>query len=219
MSSVMEIKDFWQDFQSDAKEINIELTTAQQQFFQDYAALLQQWNAKINLTSVSDVPGIIRQHFLDSLTLLPFLPTEGLLADIGSGAGFPGVPLAVLQSERLWWLVDSNSKKVRFIRHVVQQFGLKNIEVQHYYLNSQRPAHFPCFAAVVSRAFASLSDFAKVGLPLLCPDGRLLAMKGQYPEKELQALSKVSKVAVQKVERLYIPRFPAARHLVILQHA
>lgn len=219
MVSVMKLENFWQDFQTDAKKINIELTAKQQQFFQDYAALLQQWNAKINLTTVSEVPGIIRQHFLDSLTLLPFLPPEGLLADIGSGAGFPGMPLAALQPARQWWLVEGNSKKVRFMRHVAQQLDLKNIEVQHYYLNSQKPAHFPCFAAVASRAFASLSNFAKVGLPLLCPEGRLLAMKGQYPEKELQALRKVSKVAVEKVERLYIPHFPASRHLVILQHA
>lgn len=215
----MEVENFWQGFQEDAREIDIALTTTQRELFQDYALLLQQWNAKINLTTVSDVPGIIRQHFLDSFTLLPFLPPEGLLADIGSGAGFPGLPLAVLQPARQWWLMDSNSKKVRFMRHVIQQLDLKNITVQHYHLHGQKPEDFPCFAAAASRAFAALSDFAKVGLPLLCPEGRLLAMKGQYPEKELQALSKVSKVAVQKVQRLYIPRFPAARHLVILQHA
>jgi 16S rRNA (guanine527-N7)-methyltransferase len=219
MAMVLEDTDFWRQFTAHAEEMGVRLSLQQLEFFQNYAALLQQWNAKINLTTVSDVPGIIRQHFLDSFTLLPFLPTTGLLLDVGTGAGFPGVPLACLQADRLWWLVDSNSKKVRFIRHLAQQFELKNLAVQHYHLQGIKPEHWPCFEAVVSRAFASLADFAKVGLPLLCPYGRLLAMKGQYPEKELQAVRKVGKVVVMKVERLYIPHFPAARHLVILQHA
>ncbi len=178
----------------------------------DYVALLAKWNRAYNLTSVRKPQDMIARHLLDSLAVLPHLAGDTLL-DVGTGAGLPGLVLAIASPQRQVVLLDSNGKKIRFLRQAVADLGVANAEVVQERLEAYRPEHR--FDTLISRAFSSLEVMLAQGSPLCRPEGRLLAMKGVYPVAEMDALA--TKEQVVAVHRLEIPGLEAERHLVVMQ--
>jgi 16S rRNA (guanine527-N7)-methyltransferase len=190
------------------------LDAARQAKLLAYVGLLQRWNRTYNLTAVRDPLDMVTRHLLDSLAILPFVG-DGPLLDAGSGAGLPGVPLAVARPELQVTPLDSAGKKVRFLEHVRRELRLDNLHPVQSRLEAFAPPQ--PFAAVVSRAFASLADFAAAVRAMTAGDAappRLLAMKGRLPQAELEALP--GDVRVEAVERLAVPGLQEDRHLVIM---
>ena len=177
----------------------------------EYLQLLGKWNRAYNLTAVRDPQQMVVRHLLDSLAVAPYLRGERLL-DVGTGAGLPGVPLAILFPERSFHLLDSNGKKTRFLFQVKTALGLANMTVHHRRVESYRPDE--CFDAVLSRAFASLQEMVAGCAHLLQPGGRFLAMKGAHPDAELVAVGATWEVV--NVIELMVPGLSEQRHLVEL---
>jgi 16S rRNA (guanine527-N7)-methyltransferase len=172
---------------------------------------LEAGNAQFNLTAIRDRLGMLRKHVLDSLTLQPYL-RGSRIADIGTGAGFPGLPLAIVNPQRRFTLVEATGKKARFVEQTVLRLGCGNVQVEHARAENYRP--FELFDTVVARALSSLADFAAYAGHLCAPDGRLLAMKGKRPDEEISALPKSFRVLA--VHRLKVPGLDDERHLVEL---
>src|ERR1700734_2151562 len=172
---------------------------------------LELGNAQFNLTAIRDRPGMLHKHVLDSLSLQPYL-RGSRVADIGTGAGFPGLPLAIVNPERRFTLVEATGKKARFVEQTAQTLGCGNVQVVHSRAESYRP--FELFDTVVARALSSLADFAAYAGHLCAPEGRLLAMKGKRPDEEISALPKSFRVLA--VHRLKVPGLDDERHLVEL---
>jgi 16S rRNA (guanine527-N7)-methyltransferase len=176
----------------------------------DYLDLLQRWNRTYNLTAISDPAEMITRHLLDSLSVLPWI--RGLrLLDAGTGAGLPGVPLAIARPDLAVTLLDSTGKKVRFLNHVARELNLDNAHPVQARLESYEPEG--AFDTIVSRAFSSLAAFAAAARHL-AGTARLLAMKGRYPNDELGDLP--AWVRVESVEKLAVPGLQQDRHLVIM---
>ena len=192
--------------------LGLELDTAQQQKLLNYVALIAKWNKVYNLTAVRDPEAMVTQHLLDSLTVLPHLAGVARLIDVGSGAGLPGIPLAIARPEWKVALLDSNHKKATFLRQACLELGLTNVEVICERVELCRPGE--AFDAVISRAFSDLGEFARLTAHLLTKDGKLYAMKGVYPHDEMGRLPPHFKA--QEVIPLTVPGMDANRHLVIM---
>ena len=187
--------------------------TAQQQLLA-YIALIEKWNKVYNLTAIRAQEQMIYEHLLDSLAAAPHV-LPGSLLDLGSGAGLPGIPLGIARSDLKVTLLESNRKKCAFLRQAVIELRLAGLEIACERAEAYRPAR--AFDSVIARAFADLKTIAALGMPLLRPGGRLLAMKGVEPVDELAALG--SPLAVESVVRLHVPGLDAERHLVIMTKA
>jgi len=192
-------------------QLGVEMPAQGRQQLIAYVHLLSKWNAAYNLTAVREPQAMVPRHLLDSLTLLPYLQGTRLL-DVGSGAGLPGIPLAVARPDLAFTLIDANAKKTRFIVQVIGELGLKNVEVIQTRVENYRPAQK--FDTLMSRAFASIADMLNNTQHLCAPTGRFLAMKGVYPQEELAAIP--ADYAVQEVVALQVPGLDAARHVVII---
>lgn len=180
-----------------------------------YLALMQRWNQAYNLTAIRDPQEMLVKHLLDSLSLVPHVPAAGTLADIGTGPGLPGIPLAIALPGLRVALVESNGKKARFLRQAVRELGLSNVRVLESRAEAvAEPGAFDCLS---SRAFGTLAEFIRVAGHLLAPGGRLLAMKGLRPVAEESALPPGWVVA--DVQALQVPGLDAERHVVALERA
>ena len=194
-----------------ARALALDLDEAQLDKLVAHLDLLDDWNSRMNLTAIRDRPSQLTKHLLDSLTVLPYLHGERI-ADVGSGAGFPGIPLAIVEPHRHFSLIESTGKKCRFLEHVRDTLQLANVEV----VQSRAEAYKPDirFDTVIARAVGPVADLVKVAGPLVVGGGRLLAMKGRYPEDELAARLNGWKVAA--VHPLTVPGLGEERHLVEL---
>ena len=172
---------------------------------------LADWNTRVNLTAIRDPAEAVDKHLLDSLAVRPLL--KGLaVADVGSGAGFPGLPLAIADTDRRFTLVESTGKKATFLRHVVALLDLPNVEVVPLRAESYKPPR--PFDSVIARALGPLEEFVRVAGHLAGRGGRLLAMKGKVPEDEIQALPAGWKLLA--VHPVAVPGLDAERCLVEL---
>ena len=185
----------------------------------DYLALLLRWNRTYNLTAVRDPREMVTKHLLDSLAMHPFVDdlagAGGALADLGTGAGLPGIPLAIAKPGLRVTLVESAGKKARFMREAVRHLKLADVQVAESRIEAlDMPG---AFDAITARALATLPLLVEWGGPLLKPDGRLLAMKGVEPAEEIAALPEGW--AVEAVHPLRVPGLPAQRHLVVVRRA
>jgi 16S rRNA (guanine527-N7)-methyltransferase len=194
-----------------ARDLGIALPDARCETLLKLVDELELGNAQFNLTAIRDRLGMLRKHVLDSLSLQPYLRGERV-ADIGTGAGFPGLPLAVADPQRRFTLVEATGKKARFVEQTAGRLSLDNVQVVHARAESYRP--FELFDTVIARALSSLPDFAAYAGHLCAPDGRLLAMKGKRPDEEISALPKAFRVLA--VHRLKVPGLDDERHLVEL---
>lgn len=175
---------------------------------------LEAANSQFNLTAIRDRPSMLRKHVLDSLSLQPYL--RGLrVADVGTGAGFPGLPLAIINPESQFALIEATGKKARFVEQTVARIGVTNVEVVYSRAERYRPLQL--FDTVVARALSSLADFVAYAGHLCAPTGRLLAMKGRRPDDEVPGLPRSFRVVA--IHRLKLPGLDDERHVVELCRA
>ncbi|NNF17565.1 MAG: 16S rRNA (guanine(527)-N(7))-methyltransferase RsmG [Gammaproteobacteria bacterium] len=197
-----------------ADTMGLELCADRQAQLLDYLALLTKWNAVYNLTAVRSPADMIYHLLLDSLTVAPFVQGHRV-ADIGSGAGLPGIPLAIVAPHRDYLLIDSNGKKTRFLTQVKIELGLENVTIYH-----GRVEHYPAtpgFDTVVCRALASLPNLIAIGGHLLAEDGIIVAHKGVYPETEL---AQIPATWCATVSRVVVPSLEdRERHIVVMRGA
>jgi 16S rRNA (guanine527-N7)-methyltransferase len=194
-------------------ELSLALPDASRALLMDYVALLAKWNRTYNLTAIDDPLRMVSHHLLDSLAVLPHLPMAGeaRLADVGAGAGLPGIPLAIAQQGWRVALVEPNEKKCAFLRQAALELKLRNVEVHQHRVEKWQPAER--FAVVISRAFAELARFIQACRHLVAPGGVLAAMKGLLPRAELEAIP--ADCDCKRVIALKAPLVDAARHLVL----
>jgi len=197
--------------QQGATAFGITLSEAQLQACNALLHELNDWNQRINLTAIRDRQQQVVKHLLDSLSVQPYLCGKRV-ADVGTGAGFPGLPLALINPDKHFTLIDSINKKLRFVQHAAEVMQLRNITVLHTRAEDYKPPEL--FDCIVSRALSSVENFIFWCGHLSEPGGKLLAMKGRFPEEELKSLPKQWKVLA--VHALHIPGLEEQRHLVEL---
>lgn len=190
-------------------ELRLQLSDEQQLQLLYYLQQLLFWNKAYNLTAIKDDQQALIKHIFDSLSIVPFLPAGDLL-DIGTGAGLPAVMVAICQPQRAVTALDSNQKKIRFIKQVASELGLKNLTP----VASRIEAHAGTYQVITSRAFASLVDFVTHSQSKLADNGIICAMKGVEPVDEIQALQNEWQINTQV---LTVPELHESRHLIYLQ--
>ncbi len=198
--------------------MGLDASEAQVEALARYLELMAKWNRVYNLTAITDPAQMVIRHILDSLSVAPWLPTRGRLLDVGTGAGLPGLPLAILLPETEWRLLDSNGKKTRFVQQAIAELGLNRNQsgrvkvvrarVQDYHAEAP-------FAVVLSRAYASLPDFVHSVERLWLPETRLMTLKTDVAEAELRALREQG-IDIE-ITRPRVPGLEAPRSLVILE--
>jgi 16S rRNA (guanine527-N7)-methyltransferase len=193
------------------RSLKLEASEAEKNAWLRHLSLLRQWGRTYNLVAPGEFDQLVTRHLLDSLSIHAWVH-DGPVLDVGTGAGFPGLPLAILRPDRPTVLIDSAGKKVRFLRHVIRELGLKHVEAVHGRVESFSPR--VQFSTIVSRAFSALGDFVAVTRHLVGPETRLVAMKGQLPDQELDELPPWAQV--ETMERLDVPGQRVERHLVTL---
>ncbi|MDB9949151.1 16S rRNA (guanine(527)-N(7))-methyltransferase RsmG [Porticoccaceae bacterium] len=193
------------------QQMEVEYSSEQRDMLLAYLQLLMTWNKAYNLTAIRDPGEMIRLHLLDSLAVLPHISGKRLI-DVGTGAGLPGIPLAIMCPERDFTLLDSNGKKTRFLFQARCDLGLSNLKE----INSRVENHQPevPYDAVLSRAFTSVADMVKKCSHLLSPEGLFLAMKGKFPQSELSEVGKDYKVIASHT--LQVPGVDGERHLIVI---
>ena len=184
----MDKKEFEKIFKEYAKNLNIEINNEQIENFYQYMNLLLEWNQKMNLTAITDYKEIILKHFIDSLTIENNIEIGCYLVDIGTGAGFPGIPLKIVRKDIKVVLVDSLNKRVQFLKEVIKKLGLNEIEVIHARAEEfgKNKKYREAFDVSTSRAVANMSTLSEYMIPLVRVNGKCICMKGKEIEKELE---------------------------------
>ena len=196
-------------------EMDIALDAAAQAKLVAYLRLIEKWNKVHNLTAVREPERMVVLHLLDSLSVLAHVAGARTLVDVGTGAGLPGIPLAIARPDLAVTLLDASHKKAAFLRQAKSELALANVEVACERVEKWRPAER--FDVVVSRAFAELADFVEQAGHLAAPGGALLAMKGVNPFDEIARVPLSHRV--ENVVALRVPSLDAQRHLVLLKAA
>ena len=174
--------------------------------------IMQKWNQRLNLTAVTQTEDMINYHVLDSLVIEPFIKGSRVL-DIGTGGGFPGIPLALANPDRQYTLLDSRGKRIEFLRFVKGKLGLDQVELVNNRVENYQPLEK--FDTLVTRAFSSVGQLLQLTSHLSGPGTRVLAMKGRYPESELEQLPELTKSRMT-IEKLNVPGLGQDRHLIII---
>ncbi len=197
-----------------AQELGIALDGVQAAALMSLIVELREWNTRVNLTAITEPTDMVDKHLLDSLSIQPHLHGKRI-ADIGTGAGFPGLPLAIVNPRRFFTLIEATGKKVQFVRHAIEALGIENVEVVQARSETWRPR--PAFDCVIARALGKLADFVRVAGHLCARDGRMLAMKGRHPTAEMDELPRGWRV--RALHDLSVPGLAAARCVVELERA
>ncbi len=197
---------------SGLQRLGIALSDAQQETLIAYLRILEKWNRAYNLTAVRDIGQMVERHLLDSLAVLPLIRGRRCI-DVGSGAGLPGLPLAVASPPTAWTLLDSSAKKTRFLIQAVAQLGLSNIKVMQSRVERYTPA--PPFDTVTARAFSPLGALLRETAHLLATGGQVVALKGKNVRQEMTELP--SGFTITATERLEIPGAEGERYAVVVR--
>ena len=198
-----------QILQNGIQQLQLSLTAPMQQKLIDYVLLLHKWNKTYNLTAIQAPEEMIIRHILDSLAIVPYIHGQRIL-DVGSGAGLPGIPLALALPHLLVVLLDSNSKKIRFLTHARAMLQIDNIEIVAERAEKYQPAQK--FDTIITRAVTSLPNIIAKTKHLYNDGGCLIAMKGKYPTQELQ---EIHESAI--VHKISVPGLEAQRHLICIE--
>jgi 16S rRNA (guanine527-N7)-methyltransferase len=209
-----------------AAEMGVELTPLQLEQLMHYITEFEKWNKAYNLSAVRELEQMIGRHLLDSLSVVPWLkekielkeklgqtPKFESIIDVGTGGGLPGIPLSIMFPQIHWTLLDSNGKKMRFLFHIKTLLKLDNVSVENRRVETFQPDKK--FDAVISRAFASLQDMTEGCSHLLKPEGIFLAMKGLFPQDEIEPIK--NKIDVLETIKLKVAATEGERHLLVLQ--
>lgn len=213
---------FSENFKKILKEINIEITENQVLKFYEYMNLLLEWNEKINLTAITEQNDIILKHFVDCLTIQKYIGNNKKVVDIGTGAGFPGIPLAIMNEKNNFILVDSLNKRINFLNNVKEKLILENVEAVHFRAEEfcQNKIYREKFDIAVSRAVANLSVLAEYLLPAVKVGGKVVCMKGSQIDEELNdasfALKELGGKIVSKDE-FFLPGTDMKRNVIIIE--
>lgn len=198
--------EFKKVFKKYSKKLDMEINDNQIDKFYKYMEILLEWNQKINLTAITDYEEIILKHFIDSLTIAKYIDKNSYLVDVGTGAGFPGIPLKIVREDIRIVLLDSLNKRIQFLNEVINQLDLKNIEAVHSRVEEfgRNKKYREKFDIVTSRAVANLSTLSEYMIPLVKVNGKCICMKGKDIEQELQdaknAINMLGGKVVEKVE-------------------
>jgi 16S rRNA (guanine527-N7)-methyltransferase len=199
-----------QDLETGLRELNLNCSSLQLEKLLKYLELLQRWNKAFNLTAIRDPLQMVRLHLLDSLAIHPYVQGLKSIIDVGTGPGLPGIPLAILNPEINFTLLDSNGKKTRFLFQAINELKLTNAGEINHRVEVYQPNQL--FDAVISRAFSSISDMLNQCDHLVSDQGCFLAMKGKKPDSELSQMSKAYKVI--EVSEVNVPLIDSERHLI-----
>lgn len=194
---------------SGIKQLQLSIDDSQLNALARFVELLQKWNKTYNLTAIEDTEEIISKHILDSLSVAPYIQGERII-DVGSGAGLPGIPLAIVCEDKQFLLLDANSKKTRFIQQAIVDIGLKNVQVVNHRVERYAPAHE--FDTVVSRAFAA-SEKLFESIDHLVTQGQVIVMLG----KQTQPQGLPKSYSLVKVHATRIPYLSASRHIAVVE--
>lgn len=192
--------------------LNVVVDDRERQRLLRFISLLQKWNRVYNLTAITAPQDMLVRHLLDSLAMTPYIRGPRVL-DVGTGAGLPGIPLAIALPDVRFTLLDSVAKKTRFVTQAIGELGLDNVRVETERVERYHPAEL--FDTVISRAFSSLADFVAAAGPHCRPNGLLLAMKGRYPADEFAALP--ADYRVEETVRLNVPGLNEERHVILVR--
>ncbi len=207
--------------ESGADAFNIPITPKQIDHLLNHTDLLLTWNKKTNLTRITNVEDIAVKHVLDSMAALPYLPKTGKVLDIGSGGGFPGLVLKIMRPELTIHLIDSVRKKVSFLQHVIRTLHLEGVAAYHVRAETfkNEPSQRGGYQAVVSRALASLVNFAELAIPFLASEGIIYAYKGNIEEQEVGELLTTNKAPSLTVSQktVHLPHADLKRTIVMIQ--
>lgn len=208
-----------------AAQFNLSLTSDQLNAFEGYLAELVAWNERVNLTSITEPAEIITKHFLDSLSVYPTLqdlPPTSSLIDVGSGAGFPGIPLKIVMPQLRVTLLEATGKKTAFLQHLIQSLNLTAVSVVTARAEEagQQLEHRERYEVVVARAVAALPVLAEYMLPLVKVGGRVIVQKGQDPADEVKQAAPALRILGGKVKQILpvtVPGLAAQRHVIVIQ--
>lgn len=205
---------FFQELQQGSLKLGLTLSDEALSLLLKYQDSLVLWNKAYNLTAIRDPKEMLVKHLLDSLSILNDLP-EGRLLDIGTGGGMPGMIVALCQPERLCVLLDSNGKKIRFLKQFIADLKLKNVvAVQTRVENIESISELGKFDVITSRAFASLTDFVEASRPFMHEKSIIASMKGLIPTEEIEQLKREWSC---EIVELHVPRLDEQRHLLLLK--
>jgi len=201
-----------------ASKMEIHLSPYQRDQFQQFATSLVQWNKKVNLTRITEDQDIIIKHFLDSLAPACVISEQAheTILDVGSGAGFPGVPLAIFFPENAITLMDASRKRVTFLKYIIHQLNLPNVQAVHARFENCYDRFDNGFDVIISRAFSEIRQFVMPSKPLLQPNGRIIAMKGQRAHEELSDAEFVDDFQVV-IKEYMLPIIDQKRFLLIFK--
>ncbi len=209
-----EHKDLVNALATGVSPLKLDLSTEQKDTLIDFLFFLQKWNKAYNLTSIKDMPTMLTHHLLDSLSVAPYLTGKRIL-DVGSGAGFPGIPLACCFPDKQFVLLDSNGKKVRFLVQASNTFKLSNLQAEQ--VRMENFVSEVGFDVIICRAVGKMVDIIEASQHLLSPDGCWFFMKGTYPQDECDELQATEIKRITTVHSLCVPGLEAERHLVIVR--
>ena len=203
-----------------AEIVHISITEDQAKLFYKYMLLLLEWNEKINLTAITEPEEIILKHFIDSLTILPFIEENKKILDIGTGAGFPGIPLKIVNPSINVTLLDSLNKRILFLNEVMKELSLENTQTEHRRAEDFAHDNRESYDIVVSRAVARLNVLLEYMLPLIKIGGKAICMKAFDIEEELEEAKKAIQILggeLEKIEEIKLPETDIARKIIIIQ--
>lgn len=214
--SEQSIREFEHHLKTGANDLGIKVSEHQMELMTLHAKELSVWNKKINLTAIKNPLKVAEKHFIDSIAPVSFFNNEKYLMDIGSGGGFPGIPIKIMKPSLNVILIDSSRKKVNFLKHVIRTLHLENIDAIHSRVQDlqENKAYKNKFDAVISRAFSDLSGFVELAAPFLNNKGSIYAMKGKNAEKEIA--SAISKKFDFKIDHYLLPFEKSDRYVIKL---
>lgn len=217
----MELKEFEEIFSTYLKELEIYMQQKEIEQFYNYMKLLLEWNEKINLTAITDPKEVIIKHFIDSLTISKHIPQGASLVDMGTGAGFPGIPLKIHRKDVKITLVDSLNKRIKFLDEVIEKLNLEGIETIHARAEEfgKNPKYREKFDIATSRAVANLATLSEYLIPLVKGKGKCICMKGPDIEEEIQNGKKAIKILggnISKIDSFELPNTDIRRTVLIV---